>query len=306
MIAAAFGALLMLVSEIVPIERGALQFHVAYANFLPFLECFNSVGERNVHSTASMMEDRAFGGLISDAIYQSDCSIYRNCIDSVGVARWLDEIVLQPDHLAWRGCVYSNDIEAIWLSWEDNIGSCSWIKISKQSPRCIVANVREQFTRSTKFEHFVSHYFSLGYNVYSWQRAYIIKVEAKVCYQSTVLIDQRTLKPRDDPEPRSLLISHFVKLPLHDTLPTAHGQKLQDSSDEEQSSEEANNARPPNQVLIRAIFGWIGILVAAILSSAGGLCFAVYDNWRGWLALTAGVAGAVLFACQSAPLIGLG
>lgn len=107
-------------------------------------------------------------------------------------------------------------------------------------------------------------------------------------------------------DPRSLIDFHFVELPLHNGLLRFHGAELQARSDEKQSGKDADDTGPSDQIPIKLIFGWIGIIISAALSAGAGAYFATAVNWRGWLILSLGMLGAAIIIYQSAPLIGLG
>lgn len=105
--------------------------------------------------------------------------------------------------------------------------------------------------------------------------------------------------------PRPLIGLHCGQLALHHCPLAAHSAELENGGYKQEASKDAYNFRPTNKVPIKIIFGLFGILVAAVFSCVGCLCFTFWSGWRSWLALGAGLVSAFFFVCQSAPLIGL-
>jgi len=89
-------------------------------------------------------------------------------------------------------------------------------------------------------------------------------------------------------DPRSIIGLHFIQLPLHNILLSAHGAILEDGGYNQQSGEYADCTSPKDHVFIKLALGLLGIFVACGFSIRGVWWFIYWADrpfWWLWCAI---------------------
>jgi hypothetical protein len=204
MIAAALGALTVLVGVVAPFERGALQVQGCHRDVSPVLEA--TLWHRNRNHPARMTNFASANFFIGDAKNKIDCQSFPNPLSAE-----VPELILECQSMIDVRCrAYSYNVR--FPRKYDIVTRV----IQEEFPRFI------WFTLADRLERVVSYFvfekelipeFRLRSNRDRWGVASIFNCKSNIDRQVPIVIDQGSLDSRNDLKPWSLFLSHFRKLP---------------------------------------------------------------------------------------------
>jgi hypothetical protein len=282
MIAAALGALAMLVGVVAPFEGGTLQIQSGHGDVLYVLE---TTGLHRDGDNSSGMKRFVFPNFfIGDTKDKVNCWKF-----SSNLSIQTPEITFEGHPFGSLGCGYY--FYNVRSAWEYNIIPGILVDEFPRTIGCALADRFERIILQSVLNKEPRLEFCLGPNKSSWGTTSILNCKSDIDRQVPVVISQGTLDSWNDLKPRPLFLPHFSKLPTCGVgLPFGLGCQVRQiayggfdvrgvgdrpscqSRDRQRS--EAHKERQPfaDSEAAQKIAGWITVCIATIVGAIGAAC----------------------------------